>query len=137
MIEEIKSIKSDKSEIRKFGILFGIIFFAIAGFLFWKDNAFFQMMMIIGAVFLATGVVLPVVLTPIYLVWMVFAAILGWIMTRVILSLLYFFVFTPIGIFSRIFGKQFLDITSASTTDSYWNYRSVDDNQETTYEKQF
>ena len=35
MLEEIKNIKSEKSDLRKYGITIGIILAIIAGFLFW------------------------------------------------------------------------------------------------------
>ena len=38
MIEEIKRIKSDKSDIKKFGITISIILTIISVFLFWKEK---------------------------------------------------------------------------------------------------
>ena len=37
MLEEIKNIKSDKSDLRNFGITIGIILLVIRGFLLWKE----------------------------------------------------------------------------------------------------
>ena len=42
MLEEIKNIKSEKSDIRNFGITLGIILLLISGFLFWKEKESFQ-----------------------------------------------------------------------------------------------
>ncbi|WP_375579306.1 SxtJ family membrane protein [Marivirga tractuosa] len=38
--------------------------------------------------------------------WMKIALILGWINTRILLSLIFFFFLTPIALFSRIFTKD-------------------------------
>jgi len=136
MFEEIKNIKSGKSDLRKFGITVGIILMIIAGFLFWKEKESFQTLLTVGAVLCVLGVVVPVVLKPIYWVWMIFATILGWIMTRVILSLLYYVIFTPIGLVARLFGKQFIELKWNKSKDSYWNYRTVK-TEMGNYEKQF
>ena len=136
MIEEIKNIKSEKSDIRKFGITIGVILLIIAGFLFWKEKESFQILLTFGVTLCILGIVIPFILKPIYWVWMIFATILGWIMTRVILSLLFYIIFTPIGLILRLFGKQFLELKWNRTNCTYWNYRS-DKPEKGNYEKQF
>ena len=137
MLEEIKNIKSEKSDLRKFGITIGVILLIIAGFLFWKEKESFQILLIIGVTFCILGIVIPFILKPIYWVWMIFATILGWIMTRVILSLLFYIIFTPIGLTLRFFGKQFLELRWDKSKESYWNFRTNEDLQKENYKKQF
>ena len=135
MIEEIKNIKSKKSDLRKFGIIVGIVLLIIAGFFFLKEKESFQLFLTIGTVLFVTGIVIPFTLKPIYWVWMVFSTILGWFMTRVILSLLFYVVFTPIGLIARLFGKQFLGLKMDHSKQSYWNMKTVETSKN--YEKQF
>ena len=137
MLEEIKNIKSEKSDLRKFGITIGVILLFIAGFLFWKEKGSFQILLTFGIIFCILGIVIPFILKPIYWVWMIFATILGWVMTRVILSLLFYLIFTPIGLVSRLFGKQFIELKWNRTESSYWNYRSKGVFEKEKYEKQF
>ena len=68
---------------------------------------------------------------------MIFAIILGWIMTRVILSLLFYVVFTSIGLTLRFFGKQFLELRWDKSKESYWNFRTEEHLKKENYEKQF
>ena len=137
MLEEIKNIKSEKSDLRKFGITIGVILLIIAGFLFWKEKESFQILLIIGVTFCILGIAIPFILKPIYWVWMIFATILGWIMTRVILSLLFYIIFTPIGLIPRFFGKQFLELRWDKSKESYWNFRTNEHLKKENYEKQF
>ena len=137
MLEEIKNIKSEKSDLRNFGITAGIILLIISGFLFWKENESFQIFLIVGITFLLTAVSIPVVLKPVYWIWMIFAVILGWFMTRLILILLFYFIFTPIGLTLRFFGKQFLELQWDKSKESYWNFRTNEHLQNKNYEKQF
>ena len=137
MIEDIRNIRSEKSDLRKFGITIGIILVMIAGFFFWKEKESFQIFLTVGAVLCIFGVVIPVILKPIYWIWMIFATILGWIMTRIILSILFYVILTPIGLIPRLFGKQFLELKWNRTNRTYWNYRSGDVIEKEKYEQQF
>ena len=137
MLEEIKNIKSEKSDLRKFGITIGVILLIIAGFLLWKEKESFQILLTFGVTLCIFGIVIPFILKPIYWVWMIFAIILGWFMTRVILSLLFYVVFTSIGLTLRLFGKQFLDLRWEKSKDSYWNFRNSELLQKENYQKQF
>ena len=137
MLEEIKNIKSEKSDLRKFGITIGVILLIIAGFLFWKEKESFQILLTFGVTLCILGISIPFILKPIYWVWMIFSIILGWFMTRVILSFLFYVILTPIGLIARTFGKQFLDLKWNKTDSTYWNYRSTDVLETEKYEKQF
>ena len=137
MLEEIKNIKCEKSDLRKFGITIGMILLIIAGFLFWKERESYQLFISVGVVLSAFGIAIPAMLKPIYWAWMIFATILGWVMTRVILILLFYALFTPIGLISRLFGKQFLELKWNRTNRTYWNYRSGNVFDKGNYEKQF
>ena len=137
MLEEIKNIKSEKSDLRKFGITIGVILLIIAGFLFWKEKESFQILLTFGVTLCILGIAIPFILKPIYWVWMIFATILGWIMTRVILSLLFYIIVTPIGLIPRFFGKQFLELRWDKSKESYWNFRTNEHLKKENYEKQF
>ena len=137
MLEEIKNIKSEKSDLRNFGIIVGIILLIISGFLFWKEKEAFQILLAIGITLFFTAIAIPSVLKPVYWIWMIFAIILGWFMTRVILSLLFYLLFTSIGLTLRLFGKQFLELRWDKSKESYWNFRTSENVQNKNYEKQF
>ena len=137
MLEEIKNIKSEKSDLRNFGIIIGIVLLIISGFLFWKEKESFQIFLAIGITLFLTATAIPAVLKPVYWIWMIFAIILGWFMTRVILSLLFYVLFTSIGLTLRFFGKQFLELRWDKSKESYWNYRIKKHLKMEDYEKQF
>ena len=137
MLEEIKNIKSEKSDLRNFGITIGIILLVISGFLFWKEKESFQIFLAIGITLFFTTIAIPFVLKPVYWIWMIVGIILDWFMTRVILSLLFYVVFTPIGLILRFFGKQFLELRWDNSKESYWNFRVNEDLKNENYEKQF
>ena len=137
MLEEIKLIKTGNKDIRSFGITFGIIFLIIAGFLLYIENELFQLFIVISSVFITFGFLLPITLKPIYISWMSFAIILGWFMTRFILSLLFYLIVTPIGLITRVLGKDFLELKKEASDGSYWNQRESSFEKNQSYDKQF
>jgi len=137
MFEEIKNIKTGKKDIRSFGITFGIIFLIIAGFLYYQEKDSFQLFIYLAGSFSGLGIILPIILKPFYMLWMIFAVILGWFMTKVILSLLFYLIITPIGLFLRIIGKDLLNLEEKKQQKSYWNMRNSEEEQNQNYEKQF
>jgi len=120
IVEEIKNIKSGKSDLRKFGITMGIVLTLLGGLLLWHNKSYYIYLFILAAAFIIPGLAVPFVLKPIHKVWMTISIILGWIMTRVILSILFYLVVTPTNCVARLFGKQFLDLKIDKNVSSYW-----------------
>ena len=136
MIDEIKNIKLAKKDLKSFGFTIGIILSLFGLFLFYKRIDYFIYFVSVGLIFLSLGLIAPKTLKPIYKVWMTFAVIVGWIMTRLILSVLFYSVITVIAILTRIIGKDFLNL-KINNRDSYWNNRDSNYELNQDYEKQF
>ena len=136
MIAELNSIKSSRKALKDFGFAIGFILLIIGLFLFVRGKDLFVYFFSIGSILIILGGITPVILKPIYKIWMTFAVIIGWIMTRVILSVLFFSIITIIGIFTRLIGKDFLNLKSKNK-ESYWNIRNKEYELNQDYEKQF
>jgi len=65
------------------------------------------------------ALVWPRSLTQIYRLWMTVGEILGWINTCLILSVLFYLVFTPLGLYMRLRGKDLMRRTLAPEAESY------------------
>jgi len=68
---------------------------------------------------------------------MTLALLLGWFTSRVILTILFYLVLTPIGFIAKIFGKKFLSLKIDDGAKSYWEKREVKSTDLTEYERQF
>ena len=97
-------------ELRKFGFTMAIAFGIIGGILFWRQKALWIYLAGLAGFFLAGGLVFPKLLAPIEKLWMKLALVLSAIMTRVILTLTYYLMITPIGLMMRLTGKDLLRI---------------------------
>jgi len=137
IIEEIKHIKSTKNELRKFAYSVGGVLILIGTLFYFLGNTSYIYFVSIGILLAVLGLSLPEVLIPLQKTWMSISILLGFVMTRVILSILFYIVITPVGFVARLFGKDFLDEKIDKSKGSYWNYREQKDYDKTSTEQQF
>jgi len=137
MLEEIKNIKSGKRELRQFGIVLGIALGLFAALFFIREKHYYSYFVILSMAFLFLGLALPIALKPIQKIWMSLGIFIGWLLTRLILIILFYFVVTPIGILARIFGEDSLDTRLDKNTDSYWIAKPTVKFNKESYEHQF
>ena len=137
MLVEIKNITSDKGELRKFGIISGIILSLIGCFFFWQKRDFYFYFFIISLIFFLFSFVFPIVLKPIQKIFMSISIIIGWFVTRVIMIVIFYLIVTPIGLMLRLSGKDFLNKNNNNNSSSYWIPKENDEFNKQKYENQF
>lgn len=109
-----------KKELRKFGITLAIAFAILGGLLFWRGKPAGPYLFIISGLFLVTGLVNPRLLSPIEWGWMKIAHALGYVMTRLLLTITFYIMITPISIVMKILGKDPLRMRFDREAGSYW-----------------
>lgn len=117
---EIGRLKATRRDLRNFGILFFVVLGIIAGLRGLRGHGGWPYFAAFSGLFLLAGLIVPGILKPIYRAWMAFAIVLGWFMTRVLLTVTFFLVFTPMGILTKIMGKDLLDLKWDPDADTYW-----------------
>ena len=137
IFKEIKDIKSGKKELRQFGITVGIVLGLLGGLFLWREKEGYFYFFILSAALLCLGIVVPILLKPIYKAWMTLAIHMGWFITRVILIILFYLIITPIGLLAKLFGKDFLSRKFDKTAGSYWIIRKSTGFDKRSYENQF
>ncbi len=137
MFEEIKNIKSGSKELRQFGITIGVVTGLLGVWCILAGKGGWFYFVIISALFLSLGMLRPLVLKPIQKVWMTLARLIGWLVTRLILTIFFYCVVTPIGIVARLFGKRFLDTKCDIRAASYWIPKESAPSDKKAYENQF
>ena len=129
--------KNSKKDLRKFGITMGSAFAILGIFFWWRDKDFSLYFLIVSPVFIVFGLALPNVLKPVQKAWLTFSKILGRFMTGLILTILFYAVVTPIGLFLRLMGKDPLAIKSSPAVESYWVFKKEKTVNREDYEKQY
>lgn len=137
LLQELKKIKSSDKDLRQFGVTLGVCFAGLAAIFWWKGKLFFWILAAVSGCFLGAALILPRILKPVQKIWMGLALVMGAVMSRVILCLLFYLVVTPIGWAVRLVKKDFLNRSLNLSKKSYWIDRSTPIMDESRYEKQF
>jgi hypothetical protein len=127
-------------ELRKFGITL-IVGFGLIGAAFWFGWPFGVRPAVALGLWIGGGAAGLLGLTgtpaalPLYWAWMGFAFVAGNVMSRVVLTLFYFLVMTPVGLFMRLIGRDKLGLRRRSAA-TYWVDLHLPDDP-SRYERQF
>lgn len=103
----MKKIQQPNFKERSFGVSVGGVLLLIAAALVWRGritNA--EIMGGIGAVLLVLGLTQPRLLKYPSMVWWKFAMILGYVNARIILTIAFAIVLTPLGVLWRLIGRD-------------------------------
>jgi hypothetical protein len=126
-----------KSELRKFGLTVGGAFAVLGLISWWRGHEMPpRVLWTLATLLMVPGLVAPALLGPVQRGWMRFAQALGHVNTRIILTLLFYVVFTPIGLVMRLFRDP-LHRSLKEKSDSNWVRRTSAAVEQASYERQF
>lgn len=111
------------AQARKTALVVAAVLFGIAAWNFYKGRM--TVVAIFGGltlVLVIMGFLIPALARRFHVLWMTLAAALGYINSRVLLSLIFYLVFAPYGFVSRLFKRDPLRRRGAAT-ESYWTPR--------------
>jgi hypothetical protein len=89
----------------------------------WQLSTLGITLLSIAGGWLIMGLAAPSILKPLFHGWMWFAYCLNFVMTRVILGVLFYVVMLPIALLMRLVGKD--PLTLRTKSDSYWKVRAT------------
>lgn len=76
--------------------------------------------MVIAVTLLGVGMAQPERLQSLFVIWMLAAFPLGWVMSHLMLAIVYYGVVTPIGLMLRLAGRDSLQQRSRSDATTFW-----------------
>lgn len=120
--DEIQELNLSVKSLRKFGLFVGGIFLLIGLFMEYRhvDSEWRFVLVGVGVMLLALGAAYPRSLKYVYRVWMGIAFTIGWLVSRVLLAVIYYIVVTPIGLLMRLFGKNPIAMHFDPDAESHW-----------------
>ena len=104
---------------RSFGILFSIVFAAIAFWPLLNLGEIRVWSVIVSSIFLLLGLINSKLLYPFNLIWVKFGELIGKIVAPLVMALIFFIILTPIGLFLRLIGKDLLNV-KLNNNKTYW-----------------
>lgn len=128
--------RTEQQESRRFGVILAVILAAAGGLSLWRGHAGRGAVVEgLAALALALPFVAPALWLRAFRLWMKFAELLSWVMTRVILTVFFFLILTPIGLLMRLFGKAPLDLRFRDDKPTYWIDRPEAETPREQYER--
>lgn len=107
--------------LRQFAGLWLIVFPLLAAVRVWRGHAdnWAIGLAVVGVVVGLLGLVKPEAMRPIYSGWMLAAFPIGWTVSQLMLLVLFYLVFTPVGLVFRLMRRDALNLRRRDVT-SYW-----------------
>ena len=125
-------------QLNVFGLIW-LVFFGVIGGIVLKNSGSIRVAMLLWSVAMAVpaaGWIVPAFMRIVY-IGMAYAAFpIGFVVSYLILVIVYYLVLTPIGLVMRLFGHDPMNRHFDESADTYWCPREQDDNL-TTYFRQF
>ncbi len=105
---------------RGFGFVFAAVCALVGIWLLWRGREAFWYWAWAAVAFALLAIAAPKVLRPLNLLWFKFGMLLHHIVTPVVLGLMFYTVFLPIGLWMRLIGKRPLGLRFDPGAKSYW-----------------
>lgn len=135
---EIAALHISSKILKKFGLVVGSAFILLSILFWWKEwnTTVLYLFLIFGVLLITNGIFRSKSkdFELLYKIWMGFAFALGWIMSRLIIVIIFYLVLTPVSLTAKLFGKKFLDIKFRDGKNSYWIKK---EKKKQDYEKMF
>jgi hypothetical protein len=116
----VKKVASSRS----FGLVFVFVLLFVAGANYWAGGHWYFFWAALAAALLAVSLLIPRVLTPLKRLWLKLGKALNFVVSPVVVMLIYVVAVVPVGILIQLFGKDLLLLRSDHSARSYWINRS-------------
>ncbi len=123
------------AEGRRFAFVVGAAFLVLGTVSRWRGHQVVpSVLWTVGGALVLSGVLIPGLLGPVYRGWMRFALALSRVTTPIFMGLIYFVLFTPVGVVRRLMGKNALVRPKG---DTFWVDRSPGQGRRSDLQRQF
>jgi len=120
LTEELRKLDPDRTELRKFALIFGGALVAFGGLAWYRGSELATWLGVPGATVILVGLALPQALRWLFFVWMAIGLVLGTIVTGIILTIIFLIAVTPIGLVMRLSGRDPMHRKLDPGARSYW-----------------
>ena len=129
--------KDFEKQSKHFGLLLSVIFFILAVYLIFNKSIFLgQFLLILSGTSFLVSIAIPKSLNRITKLWLRFGDILGRVVSPITLGLIFFILIAPIGMLTRLFGRDELLLKRANKR-SYWLMRDKNNDKLNSFKRQF
>jgi hypothetical protein len=130
IVSDFKAMDQNNAAMRKFGFVCGIVLIVIGGVMLFRrglpETALLSapaILLLLGLLVLLMTLIYPVALKPVNSVLVIASLFIGYFVTRLILVVLFYGMFLPMGLILRLFGKDSLRLKQDASIATYWTIR--------------
>jgi hypothetical protein len=106
-------------ELRQFGLI-ALVAFPFLGWLWGAGPVLLTILAIAGCILALIGLAIPSALKPIYLALCLITLPIGMIVGEVMMAVMFYGVFLPIGLVFRLLGRDALELRLDRQAQTYW-----------------
>ncbi len=128
-------MKKEKRDMRIVFLIFSAIFAVFA----WRHYPSILSYVLMGLILIMLPLIAfsPITLRPVFKLWLKVAHAIGWFNTQLLLSIVFMFIFIPVGIIMRLFRKDPMK-RKMLVEGTYWDpYELEGLKDKSRYERQF
>jgi len=107
-------------DLKTFALIWSLIFLIVGLYPLFTDNPVRLWAMVLMIVFLLIAFIKPSLLNSFYKIWMNIGEFIGNIISKVIMMVLFYGMFTPIAFILKLLGKDLLRKKLDKNCSSYW-----------------
>jgi Saxitoxin biosynthesis operon protein SxtJ len=122
------NLNPTKKDLRVFGLC-ALAFLALAGWMVFRRFGSVPAAATVGGIgVVCAGLALtvPQALRPLWVVLMVVNYPIGWVVTHVVMALIFYLVVTPVGVIMRLTGRDPMERSFDRTAKTYWKSRRTE-----------
>lgn len=112
--------KTKQSSEKSFGITFGILFLLLAFAPLFIKHSFRLWAFVASLIFFIAAFAAPNLLKTLNRLWTQFGLLLNRIISPLVLAVLFYLIFAPMGFLLKLFKKDILDLKLDKIRHSYW-----------------
>lgn len=122
---------------KKFGLFFAAVFLLLSAYFVSESRYVLACIFIVLAIsFVLLSFTKSEVLLPFNKIWMRFGLLLGMVVSPIVLGVIFFVIFTPIGFVMRLYGRDELNLNT-KTAVTFWKARDPAELSAVSFKNQF
>ena len=108
--------------LRQFGGIWIVFFGAVAAWqgLHHERHGLGVVLALLAVTVGPLGIAAPRLIRPVFIGWMALVYPIGWVVSRVVLGILFYTLFTPVALIFRTIGRDELKLKRRLDADTYW-----------------
>ena len=119
----MKNIKHN--DLKTFALIWSSIFLVVGLWPLLNDEKVRVWGMVVALIFTTIAFTKPLILSSFYKVWVRFGEVIGGVISKVIMMILFYVMFTPIAFILKLLGKDLLNKKIDKNASTYWVTRET------------